>query len=133
MEIYLEGKILILLVTLWAIVVFFKKYYLGVVHGLSMFPTFNPNDIIIIKRVSICDLREDDVIVCKTPNKNTLMMKRIKSIWNYSHCPTMYLLGDNPNSSYDSRSFGKLPLGYTKGLVVMRIKTGYLLKWLGGK
>ena len=75
------------------------------VSGRSMFPTLNDGDKLTSVRSYLCRLNIGDIIVAK-PNAygcdNRLVIKRIADIKG----DYFYLLGDNPDESYDSRNYG---------------------------
>ena len=75
------------------------------VSGRSMFPTLTEGDKLTSVRTYLCKLNVGDIVVAKPYDdgcENRLVIKRIaKKDGDY-----FYLLGDNPNESYDSRNYG---------------------------
>ena len=75
------------------------------VSGRSMFPTLTEGDKLTSVRSYLCKLYVGDIVVAKPYYEgcsNRLVIKRIaKREGDY-----FYLLGDNPDESYDSRNYG---------------------------
>lgn len=64
-----------------------------------------------------CFVRAGDVVVAPDPREPTrLLCKRVESV----HGSAVRLLGDNADSSTDSRSFGPVSLDSVKGVAVWR-------------
>ena len=73
------------------------------VSGRSMFPTLTEGEKLTSVRSYLCKLQVGDIVVAKPyPNDERLVIKRIADIKGYCY----YLLGDNPDESYDSRNYG---------------------------
>lgn len=73
------------------------------VSGRSMYPTLVEGEKLTSVRSYLCKLQIGDIIVAKPYEcDNRLVVKRIANI-NGNH---YYLLGDNPDESYDSRNYG---------------------------
>ena len=84
------------------------------VCGNSMFPTYQDGEIVSSKRFfDRKSLKIGDVVVVKFSKNFKLegervVIKRIAYITdNY-----IYLLGDNPSESYDSRYYGQVPISF---------------------
>ena len=75
------------------------------VSGRSMLPTLTEGDKLTSVRTYLCKLNVGDIVVAKPYDdgcENRLVIKRVAQIeGNY-----FYLLGDNPDESYDSRNYG---------------------------
>ncbi|XP_076957400.1 uncharacterized protein LOC143632864 [Bidens hawaiensis] len=112
------------------------------VRGLSMSPTFNPpvnsylgsftDDHVLVEKRCLADYkfaRGDVVVFCSPINYKERQIKRITGMpgdwisvpFSYDavkipqgHC---WVEGDNPVDSFDSRSFGPIPLGLIRGRV----------------
>ena len=89
---------------------FINRFFLILnVVGNSMKPTLFDGDILVAIRVfSVRTLKEGNIIVAKpTDCDDRLVIKRISAMMKlrYSY---VYVLGDNPEESYDSRDYGWL-------------------------
>jgi signal peptidase I len=118
------------------------------VHGSSMAPTLAPGARVLVRRVSLRRIRPGQIVVFARPRVpgRGWMIKRVLAVpgdviprrdvpllWRYpgSYVPPgrVVVLGDNPQDSYDSRSFGYVHaesvLGVVigKGLIVGRHRT----------
>jgi nickel-type superoxide dismutase maturation protease len=90
------------------------------VEGQSMAPTLNPDDRVLVQRVSsIKDTPAlGTVVVAWHPSQPGLrLIKRLQSLENNG----MMLLGDNPSFSTDSRQLGPIPRSALIGIVVSRV------------
>lgn len=84
---------------------------LGVVRGLSMWPTLRPGDTVVFARV--LGPTEGSMVVAELP-EHGLIVKRVAAVTN----GTCFLLGDNRDQSYDSRDFGPVPDRRVLGRVI---------------
>jgi signal peptidase I len=83
------------------------------VSGDSMLPTLKSGDVAIIKKLILNNLKSGDIVVIKTPDygdyKSHLAIKRIKRVkcdaLSKSICQ-VWVEGDNPAVSFDSRYYG---------------------------
>ncbi|XP_057317127.1 mitochondrial inner membrane protease subunit 1-like [Hydractinia symbiolongicarpus] len=113
--------------------------------GPSMIPTFNKtcsNNVVITEHISTRwdMLEKGDVVISKSPvDPNSFVCKRIaakagdkvaRGDGMYGQSPNKYikiprghvwLLGDNPDNSTDSREYGPVPLGLMRGRVCFKI------------
>ena len=87
------------------------------VEGDSMLPTLKNGDDILVK--SETNLRIGDVVVANHPFRTTLIIKRITEI---STGGKLFLRGDNPDESTDSRTFGEIDKKDILGKVFCRWK-----------
>jgi signal peptidase I len=105
-----------------------------------MLPTLNvKGDVVLTEYISprLSLLKPGDVVVATKPNdRKTSVIKRIRgvsgdTIWVHRHgalspeqivVPTghVWLEGDNPLQSTDSRNYGPVPLGLVRGRIVLR-------------
>ena len=79
------------------------------IRGKSMEPTLCDGDNVIFEEFQDQRLEVGDVVLCQHPFNSKNIVKRIKSITKSNK---LYLRGDNPLYSSDSRSFG--PLSFSK-------------------
>jgi nickel-type superoxide dismutase maturation protease len=87
------------------------------VEGDSMLPTIKDGDEVLVKTVS--NLEIGDVVVAIHPYRKTPIIKRITGI---STSGKLFLSGDNPDESTDSRTFGEIDKKDVLGVVVCRLK-----------
>ncbi|MGX7824651.1 S26 family signal peptidase [Actinokineospora sp. 24-640] len=106
------------------------------VRGVSMLPNLSPGDRVLVRRTPLRHIRPGDVVVFGRPRATMegWMVKRVLAVpgdpiprqavpllWRYpgSHVPParLVVLGDNPNESYDSRTFGYLNADLLLGVV----------------
>jgi nickel-type superoxide dismutase maturation protease len=85
--------------------------------GDSMLPTLKDGDEVIVK--STAALQVGDIVVAKHPFRQTPVIKRITK---FSTCGKLFLSGDNPQESTDSRSFGGIPAKDVLGKVICRLE-----------
>lgn len=92
------------------ILIFFLKdmFPLGRIYGTSMYPTYKPNQVILLKTkfkllIGRCYAYE---VVDSQTNEVKLVIKRLKEIVDYEGKKYLYFLGDNSVDSLDSRHYG---------------------------
>lgn len=86
------------------------------VVGQSMVPTLYPGDEVLVNRRAYfsCSPAVGDLVVAVHPDRPALkMIKRVDAIASN----TCILLGDNPDASTDSRTFGAVPCSHLLGKV----------------
>lgn len=81
-----------------------------------MLPTLKDGDEVLARKEA--NLQIGDVVVARHPFRQTLIIKRITEI---STCGKLFLKGDNPAESTDSRSFGKILKKDVLGKVICRL------------
>ena len=87
------------------------------VEGDSMQPTLNNNDVVLIERTE--NVVVGDVVLARHPYKQSVkMLKRVEKIDENGR---FSLIGDNPNASTDSRTFGTVSIEYIHGKAVCRL------------
>jgi len=79
-----------------------------------MLPTLNDEDWVVYHNQWRADALRQQVVVCEHPYKNTLLIKRVDHL---SKDGRVFLVGDSPRDSTDSRSFGTVSLRKIKGVV----------------
>ena len=86
-----------------------------------MQPTLEPGDRVLIKRLERnTALRPGSVVVTWHPQRSKLrLIKRLKSVEETG----LWLLGDNPVESTDSRQIGAVPISLLIGEVVGRLSS----------
>ncbi|KAJ8600956.1 hypothetical protein CTAYLR_006311 [Chrysophaeum taylorii] len=103
--------------------------------GPSMLPTLNAaGDIVLMDRIShrFDRIKTGDVVICKSPTDATqTVCKRVAAVGGEVVPGSLrrrtvppgciWLLGDNPDNSTDSRYYGAVPAGLIKGRVFCRI------------
>ncbi|XP_027039257.1 mitochondrial inner membrane protease subunit 1-like isoform X1 [Pocillopora damicornis] len=116
------------------------------VSGPSMIPTFNlKGDGVIVVSEHLSSyfrtIKKGDVVILRSPEKpNNLICKRIAAMGGeFMRTDTdgkdsfeipkghLWLLGDNPKYSKDSRDYGPVPYGLIQGRVCFKVRTGLLV------
>jgi mitochondrial inner membrane protease subunit 1 len=116
---------------------YLAKENLTATMGPSMHPTFNMiGDIVQTERIADYDsLRRGDLVQSRSPDRaGDVIIKRVAglpgsvvqdplSAKNRTIVPhgTVWLLGDNPKASIDSRHYGPVPLAMIERRVVRRV------------
>ncbi|MBM76726.1 MAG: nickel-type superoxide dismutase maturation protease [Proteobacteria bacterium] len=90
-----------------------------VVAGNSMLPTLKNDESIFISPHHYKDnpILEGELVLVKHPNKDLLIVKRVAFIENQS----IFLIGDNPKQSTDSRHFGAVSKDLILGKVCSKL------------
>lgn len=105
-------------ICLFAFLVKLYMYPKATVVGNSMLPTYSEGQVLLCRRVILKrshNIEEGGVYVFKAPYKddNYLIVKRVSFvIESEDRGREVYLLGDNPRESYDSRNYGLVPFNY---------------------
>jgi nickel-type superoxide dismutase maturation protease len=82
-----------------------------------MQPTLNDNDVVLIERTS--NVAVGDIVLARHPYKQSVkMLKRVEKIDENGR---FSLVGDNPDESTDSRTFGTVSIEYIYGKAVCRL------------
>jgi hypothetical protein len=79
-----------------------------------MLPTLSDEDWVVYHDKWITGALRHQVVVCEHPYENTLIVKRVDHL---SEDGRVFLVGDSPHDSTDSRSFGTVSLHKIKGVV----------------
>jgi signal peptidase I len=127
-------KIMLVMVGMLAIFILVSGVKIVTVVGTSMLPTFEPGQIIIAVRP--VGLKTGDVVLINTDSEGS-MVKRIAALpgqpipneYTYvvsgglqkspAICPEncVWIVGDNPKESIDSRTYGAIPLSQIQGVI----------------
>lgn len=119
--------ILMFIIGILMLVIFFRKYAIGLVQENSMYPTFEHNEIVLIKKDF--DLFSDEVYLFKLDDGDRYFIKRLDHFEvRDNEILGLYFLGDNQEQSYDSRNFGYVCPSSVAGEVIKIF--GGKLKWL---
>lgn len=89
------------------------------VSGRSMEPTLADNEIVLVGKV--VKPKPGDIVLVDHPYKKSIRV--LKRIVRVDDSGRFELLGDNPQESTDSRTFGSVPIEYIKGKAVCRLKS----------
>jgi nickel-type superoxide dismutase maturation protease len=85
------------------------------VSGLSMAPALQPGDRIVVWRTR--SVRSGDIVATPDPREPArLVLKRVAKVGDQG----VFLLGDNPEHSTDSRQFGAVPVSSVRGKAIYR-------------
>jgi mitochondrial inner membrane protease subunit 1 len=121
--------------------------HLSMTHGPSMMPTLNEmGDIVLVDKFSsrfLHPIERGDVVIANSMNKKEFTVcKRVIGLpgdeiqfshWDYSVVVPddhVWIEGDNPHDSIDSRYYGPVPISYIKGRVYARIWPLSQMKWI---
>ena len=97
---------------------FAKNYAIVLVKGTSMHPTLKDGEIVLIKKRFI--LKEKGIYIFFREGK--YIIKRLdKIIYEVGKEPKLFVLGDNLDSSLDSRDYGLLNINSVKGQVIKKL------------
>jgi nickel-type superoxide dismutase maturation protease len=93
-----------------------SPYGVAVVAGASMAPRLRDGDFVVVRRGSRA--RVGDVVVVRRPDRPGLVVvKRVREVLSDGR---LWLAGDNPGESDDSRAFGAVPVNAVIGRVAFR-------------
>lgn len=88
-----------------------KPFFVRRVHGVSMEPYVGPGAVVVARSFFV-KLKKYDVVVVRQHGIEKI--KRVLHVRNGK----IYLVGDNPNKSTDSRHFGWIPESWVVGKVI---------------
>jgi nickel-type superoxide dismutase maturation protease len=87
------------------------------VEGDSMKPTLKKDDVVLIESTN--DVSVGDIVLAQHPYKQSVkILKRVDKIDENGR---ISLVGDNPQESTDSRTFGTVSIEYIYGKAVCRL------------
>lgn len=101
----------------------FKAQWFGFafyhIPSASMTPTLKVGDVVVVDTWSnqVNTITKNDVIVLKRSANDFVLAKRLKDIRNNHGQWELYLVGDNPSGSVDSRQFGWVSSDYIIGKI----------------
>jgi nickel-type superoxide dismutase maturation protease len=85
------------------------------VSGLSMAPVLQPGDRLLLRRTR--SVRPGDIVAAPDPRQPARpVLKRVADV----NQEGVFLLGDNPEHSTDSRQFGPVPIRSVRGKAIYR-------------
>jgi nickel-type superoxide dismutase maturation protease len=87
------------------------------VEGDSMLPTLNNDDVVLIEQTT--NVVGGDIVLAQHPYKRSVKM--LKRVENIDENGRFSLVGDNPDESTDSRTFGTVSIEYIYGKAVCRL------------
>ncbi|EGC35415.1 hypothetical protein DICPUDRAFT_78858 [Dictyostelium purpureum] len=140
-----DGRALLMLVVKITLVNYLIRYYIldfTYCQGSSMQPTINSGAVLLINRLTR-DFQVNDLVTAISPTTGDYnICKRIKfvegdTILFHSDTGTVlftipkgyvWIEGDNPSTSKDSRSYGPIPKRLLTGKVILRLNPLSLLK-----
>lgn len=93
----------------------FDYYQQYRIEGDSMLPVLKNGDKVLARPPK--NLRVGDIVVANHPFRLTPIIKRIT---DFSTCGKLFLSGDNPQESTDSRTFGEIDRKDVLGKVICR-------------
>lgn len=89
-----------------------RSFFLVSVKGYSMYPTYSSGDTILATRI-FTSVNENDIVICI--HAGEFVIKRVKKIEKNGE---IFLMGDNPSNSEDSRTYGPVPISSIYGKVL---------------
>lgn len=99
---------------------------LAVVEGNSMLPTYNMGDILLCARIhrKNRDYRPGEIIVFRAPyeDEKYFVIKRVSFSVKQDNTNYLFVLGDNPKESYDSRMYGLINCKCVVAKVLFTVK-----------
>ena len=95
------------------------------VDGASMEPTLAAGDHVIALRLR--RPRAGDIVAVRDPRLPTrTMVKRVRSV----SAGDVFVVGDDPGHSTDSRHFGAVPRELVRGVVILSYRPGGAVRWI---
>ncbi len=88
------------------------------VEGNSMSPTLKDGDAVLINYKA--KFETGDVVLANHPFKQSVKM--LKRVREFTENGDLFLTGDNPDESEDSRTFGVVPKNHLLGKITCRLK-----------
>lgn len=119
-------------------------FFMSRVQGPSMYPTFKGRDEVVLVDAFTPwagNIKKGDIVICTRPMSSTVhdnVIKRVSAIEmetvtlypDINHADVrlvevpkghIWLLGDNPAHSLDSRTYGPVPMALVKGRVLFQV------------
>ncbi len=95
------------------------------VVGRSMAPTLCDGDVVVVRQLRSSPLKLGHIVVFRHPDTRVQepVIKRIAAsqIADVGNAMFLYLVGDNPAESQDSRHFGAVPVSAVSSVVLFRL------------
>lgn len=102
------------------------RFEIIVASGISMYPTVKDGDwLLVYKPLNKFSIKEGSIYVVEIdlPLYHELVVKRITKTYETNSSVKVWLLGDNPDHSHDSRYYGYVSSKFIVGRVIKIWKT----------
>lgn len=114
---------IIVFIVVIALLLNFYFFPRALVVGNSMYPTYKDGEVIRVKRVfNKKKVKENQVVIVKfkvvEDDRHRVVIKRVTKFSDLYKEKRMFLEGDNPIESYDSRMYGYVPVKYILGVLI---------------
>lgn len=122
----------VLLLLTFLVLVLCVMFPLAVVIGKSMLPTYKEGEILLCRRIIFKKSHKynsGDVYILRTPYADEdvdFIIKRVSFTYKDERDTLLYICGDNPKESYDSRMYGSVSssLVIAKVLFILKKESG---------
>lgn len=111
----LSGTVIAGSLLAWSVWLVWRYFERVEVSGLSMAPALQPGDRLLLRRTR--SVRPGDIVAASDPRQPARpVLKRVVDVSQEG----VFLLGDNPEHSTDSRQFGPVPIRSVTGKAIYR-------------